>query len=666
MHSLNIDKIITECVFNNNSNLREVTLKILHQCNTLQKLILKDQKITMIKILFEFVYILNYLYKSIGLLQIINPTPEIFEIDNIVSKYYNDFFSNIKIHTHINKIKNAITDKIDLLLIDKILLNLFRKQDVDVNKFTSTIDKIKQKINNILNDTYNMDTSGINTYIANIPPKIILNRQSYYYLQKKIKDPVIRNKIEVEYFKKSDKCLELLEKLIIERHKYASYMKCDSYFNFIKQKSLGESEDIKSLINDLIVKIDGRSKKEIERIKRELIKDGYDKKVDLCDIIFYHEKLKTKHVFSPEKAINVIFECIKKYFGVTFLKNNEHLNMCENNYTVLNSNNEKIGIIYFDLQNRNNKKVTSPLSLHLCHKYENLDGAICLTKMVLLSGYENIKKQCMTYSDVIYLFREFGHILQTLSYSSSKNGMFFCNGEFNILFPQIMEYIAWEKNTVEKMCTGLDKTVVDHILFMRYIDFSNAIKLRCINALFDHIIHNSPDLIQMLIDNNLNGNLLKVLYKKIYKDVMSSQQNILNMEITGINPTVIQQEINGSEGIIYGNILTEILSFGIYNIIKTGKGISFFNNTLNVESTKIKKSLYDFISTHSTDSYDLYLQEVIGYSEIDTDVNIKEKENFKNTNAILTDSSVNHFGEDSDESDNDSNNIIHIDRKFNF
>jgi hypothetical protein len=147
---------------------------------------------------------------------------------------------------------------------------------------------------------------------------------------------------------------------------------------------------------------------------------------------------------------------------------------------------------------------------------------------------------------------------------------------------------------------------------------------------------------------------------------MSSQQNILNMEITGINPTVIQQEINGSEGIIYGNILTEILSFGIYNIIKTGKGISFFNNTLNVESTKIKKSLYDFISTHSTDSYDLYLQEVIGYSEIDTDVNIKEKENFKNTNAILTDSSVNHFGEDSDESDNDSNNIIHIDRKFNF
>ncbi len=155
MHSLNIDKIIIDDIFNKNStNIKETTFKILQHCNTLQKFILKDQKITVVKILFEFIYILNYLYKSIGLLQIsceLQPT------------------------------KNK------MVMIEKILLNLSRKQDVDINRFTVTIDKIKQKINTVLNDTYNIDTSGINKYVQNIPPKIILNRQAYFYLQRKIR-----------------------------------------------------------------------------------------------------------------------------------------------------------------------------------------------------------------------------------------------------------------------------------------------------------------------------------------------------------------------------------------------------------------------------------------------------------------------------------------------
>jgi len=650
-----IDKIIMEFVFNKRNDKSLITM-ILNYCNKLQKSILKSTDKSSIKLLFEFVYIINYLYKAAGLLQIISPSKNTTKIDTVISQYYTDFLKNVTMLSHIKKIKLDITNKTDLSLVEKILENMLKKQDVDINRFTSNINNIKQEISNTLNDVQNMNTNEIKKYIPDVPKKIILDRQSYFYLQRKIKDPILRTKIEVEYFKKSKKCLNLLEKLIIERHKYAMYMKHNTYFEFIKQKSSGESKDITSLINDLIGKIDTRSRKEMERIRRELSKDGCDKKVDLSDIIFYYEKLKTKHAFSSELVTNVIFDRMKKYFGIQFIKNTEHYDICNYSYNVINSAGEIIGVLYIV----NNLKQTCPISLHLCQQYDATPS-----KMTLLMG----NNKNMTYSDVIYLFREFGTILQTMSCTTLKNGVLFGNNEFDTLFSQIMEYIAWEKETISKICFGLDKTVIDHILFMRYIDFANSIKLRCITALFDHIIHNSHDLIETIISDNANSNpnLLETLYKKLYKDVMNSQQDIFNTDIVGINPTIIYQEINGSEGMIYNGILTEMLSFGIYNIIKNGNGIEFFNKTLNVEPTKIKKSMHEFISMHNTDSYDLYLQEIVGYNEIDTEANIRENEKLKTTNCIITDSSVNHFGEDSDSnSENDSDDIIHIDKKFEF
>jgi len=260
-----IDRIIMDFVFNKNNDKSSITM-ILNYCNKLQKAILKNTDKSSIKLLFEFVYIINYLYKATGLLQIISPSKNTTKIDTVVSQYYNDFLKNVAMLGHIKKIKLVITNKNDLSLVDKILENMLKKQDVDVNRFTSNIDNIKREISDTINNVQNMNTNEIKKYIPDVPKKIILNRQSYFYLQRKIKDPMLRNKIEVEYFKKSKKCLNLLERLVVERHKYAIYMKHNTYFEFIKQKSSGESKDITSLINDLIVKIDARSRKRI--IKR--------------------------------------------------------------------------------------------------------------------------------------------------------------------------------------------------------------------------------------------------------------------------------------------------------------------------------------------------------------------------------------------------------------
>jgi hypothetical protein len=142
---------------------------------------------------------------------------------------------------------------------------------------------------------------------------------------------------------------------------------------------------------------------------------------------------------------------------------------------------------------------------------------------------------------------------------------------------------------------------------------------------------------------------------------MSSQINILN--INGISPSTIIQEINGSDGIIYGNILTEILSYSIYSIIRnnTSDAMKFIKNVIhacetNTYDINIKKFLFSFINKLSKNCYDLYLQDVIGYNEIDTEIN----KDINNT--FICDTSANHFSGDSSSS-SDSENIIHIERK---
>ena len=451
-----------------------------------------------------------------------------------------------------------------------------------------------------------------------------LTRQMYNYLQKKIIDPNVRNDIEKIYYERSHNCLNLLADLVIERHKYAKSLGLNTYFNLTQKKIHSSSDGIKLLINDLIVKINDRSRKEIERIHRELKNDGYTKKVSHTDIVYYYEKLKAKNLFKPSHVLQTMIDIVNKYFNVSFKKiNYPNLWSPEIISFELIYNKQSIGVIHFDIIKRKNKNVTHPIALHLCHNYVDYDAVVHNTRIIILANYLSYENECISYTDIVLLFREFGYALQQMFYKS-PNGVIFINEEFNTLLSQIMEYIAWEKTTIKQICNTDDNSFVEHILFTRYISFATIIKNRCINALFDHCIHNSPDLMDMLESAyDDRGETLLLLYKKIYYDtiLIQSQSDLFELDINGINPTVIYQEINGSEGFVYGNILTEMLSYNIFTIIKSGYGEQFIKNVLEMDPFKMKKALHKFMTSFEKDSYDIYLQDVIGYNELDTDIN---------------------------------------------
>lgn len=655
----NIIKISSECVTSDN-NIENVK-KVLQYCNTLESNIHDKNKKVALNMLYESLYCINSLYKCIGLAKLIG-TPNISTIENLVEEHKNSFYKNaniMKIFVFFDKNKDN-TDH----TIEKILKN-FKQYDSNGTNYKQKIRELENHIRKKIEIVYPLESQKIKKYVKypNSTHNINVNRQTYYYLQRKIPDANLRCEIEKIFFQKSSNVLDLFADLVSQRAAYANAMGFNTYFEMIRKQMHANSEDIKSLINDLVLKIDSRSRKEMERIHRELKKDGYDKKIDAYDIMYYHEKMKTKILFSIDTVLKIIFNILKKYFEIKVEMVKES-KLWDNSVVTykFEISEKKLGVIHFDLIKRTGKKIIAPVAVHLCHNYTDMTSETHQTRIALVAGYDNMNKKCITYSDVIYIFREIGYCVQ-LMFQTTENGLTFGYDEFDTLLPQIFEYIAWEKETLSGICETSDDTVVEHILFTRFIDFAHSIKIRCVNVLFDHVIHNSDDLIKMIENNqNSKGNIIKTVYKKIYGEIMSSQNDIINLNINGINPLSIYQEINGSEGTLYGSLLTEMLSFSVFSLIKNGNGKNFLLNVINSEYGKMKKNVYKFISALGEDGYYIYLQKLIGYNEIDTEINMNNMNNMNNIKTKCTSNSDNNYyaEETNVSSDDDFEEIIHM------
>jgi hypothetical protein len=130
-----------------------------------------------------------------------------------------------------------------------------------------------------------------------------------------------------------------------------------------------------------------------------------------------------------------------------------------------------------------------------------------------------------------------------------------------------------------------------------------------------------------------------------------SDNKHLECDIRSIPPYLVIQMINGSEGILYGNIASEILSYAVFSAIKSGRGNDFRDVVLRPTDRSFKSLLLQFISAIDTDTYNLYLSEIIGLNIEDEDDEIATE----NTNYF--DDKGNGYGSGSD-TDSDIEDII--------
>jgi hypothetical protein len=591
------------------------------------------------KIIIDHMYILYYCFQCIGIMKLVSKIKILDKVDQDLEGYLNDFFSSKETYTIFLSLKNSSPDEDELIFFNNLISKCLKYQ-----KFPEIQKEIRKLTENINNNLENLEkeymdiTPEMKKYIGN-HDRILLNRKNYYYLQRKIHDSSIRKQIESIYLSKSDKSLGSLERLITLRTEYANKMGYETYFDYVTKDSKQiNTEETFKLINDHVSKISLRARKETKRIQKKL---SNKKKVETHDLIYYYETMASQYLFSLEHSLKVIFDVIKYYFDISFVEMNEESNLWGDikTFKVYGQHKKFLGYVYMDLIQNNEKNITTPICIHMSHEYTDVNNNNYDTKICILGGYDNYSKKSMKHIDVISLFREMGNCIQFLMYTT-KTGNMISNDEFYSLTSKIMEHIFWEKKTLTELCSDVDKKedVIDHILFTRYIDYANSTKFRCINSYFDLLIHSSKMLITALKDyGQYNGHLLKDLYEQTFRNVMASQKDIFEINTKLIHPIVIFQEVNGMETKVYENIIVEILSYNIFAAIKNNNGKKYIKILSKAHMNDFKNSLDKFVNKLG-DNYNSYLKEIIGYSEIDTDANIKIK---KNNHVVSTDMSVN-------------------------
>jgi hypothetical protein len=350
----------------------------------------------------------------------------------------------------------------------------------------------------------------------------------------------------------------------------------------------------------------------------------------------------------PKDVFYVIFNVLDNYFGIKIQKINEKT--WRQNVIVYIMIDKKsgnlLGRLFLDIMYDENKKIVDPISIKLSDKMQININSKSTAEVVLLTNYQNLK--CMTYNDIVLLFREFGYIMAGICYES-RVGVVNYDEEFSNYLPLLMEYIAWDRDIISLIAKNHDVSIVDHIEMGRYIDMCLNIKFKCINAKFDHLLHNSEVLMDELIKNTDNANIgILETYLNIYKEFMEPYSNIFLSNIEYIDPIAIIQEINGSQGVMYANLMNEIFAYASYWIIKEKKINDFRECVLSNGVDNYRDLVRSFLKKVDVNCFVLYVKNVLKLESLDD--YITEDTNYFDEN------------EHKDESDSDKDEIIEINR----
>ena len=501
------------------------------------------------------------------------------------------------------------------------------------------------------------------------------NQKNYHDLMTLIDDMNVRHQVEKQYMSKTSNVLHDFSNLILLRKELASQTGYQTFFKYINRGKFDNSETIKNLITELNLKISLKAHNEIKKIHQFFTKtysrsnnhSSDDSKISMSDVIKYNNMFKNNGMFKVSDVMNIILSIIGKYFNLKFDLSKDFsvslLRSWRPNIDVLNMMDAKtgklLGRLFLDVLFDENKKINSPISIRISDKVQINQASSqiqsTIAEVILVANY--MKNKPLTYSDIVLLFREFGYILSGMCYDS-RVGLINYDEEFSNYLPLLMEYIAWDRDTIKQFIRNgnnenTDSSMIDLIEMTRSIDLCFNLKIKCINAKFDHLIHNSEPLLDLLTktsknNGNVSNDILNT-YKDIYKEIMNPLASIMDINIDHIDPLTIIQEINNSQSMLYANLMNEIFAYASYWTMKqNNKNVDFRNSVLSDGITNYRDLVRTFLKKMdgNTNCFSLYIKNVIK-----ADDSIEE---------ITED--TNYFDENHSDSEPDKEEIIQINR----
>jgi hypothetical protein len=298
-----------------------------------------------------------------------------------------------------------------------------------------------------------------------------------------------------------------------------------------------------------------------------------------------------------QKKLNIEFKSSKQ----------KSLNQYSNCIEVFDNNKNLKGYLFVDLLKRENKNINQTTIIKLNNQYgDNLPS------VYLLACYNDLEKATCSYCELVNMFREFGNVLINL-FAITPNGINEVDIELYNFVPDIMEFLAYDDFILDVICQkhygeNYNKKK-RQIKLLRRLELIVNLKIKCSNALFDNVVHSSETLFNNIKKSELEEikELLMNLNYNIMKDIFGNNLDILNIDKNYINPSLINNLINGNQGYIYGTILSLILAFNAYNLIISGKSNNFINRLLENREYSYKKMILDFVSELNNDYFNEFL-----------------------------------------------------------
>ena len=647
-------------------------------------------------------YMCNLLLRYVGLMTLVNNDPKWTTVDNKLIEYIHEYYMNeqfkiklIELYEYFRSTFEKTKKNYDYCrFLDKMISRgEITKNGTELKKI---IRMFENKIFNIIN--INPIVKINKRHFKTIPSqfevhddKVIvhLTQLNYYELLDTIDDSNVLYQIENQYMARTNNILGDFSKLTMARQILAEETNHETYFKYINKGKSDNSETIKDFLNELNNKLDTKIKIDMSRIYQKYLIDNKDKiknsgnndnscKMTRGYITKYVRAKKNKTRFDYVHVIQIIFVTLKKYFNIDVNKIEEK--GWSNNVTTYEMrdsvNKRLLGRLFMDVTFDENKRVSNPISIRLSDKMQLSPNNRSTSEVAIVANYlpykRNIsqnkkaqsyptdRKSGITYDEVVLLFKEFGYIISNMCYDS-RVGLINYDEEFANYIPSLMECIAWDRDTISTIVGNMDSSIVDHIEMCRDIDICYDIKMKCAHAKFDHLIHNSEPLIKIIkkaLDTRGEANKeIFETYKNIYMEVMEPVSNVIDIDIDKIDPAVVIQEINGSQGVLYSNLMNEIFAYATYWIIKNKSTVrnkdivsEFRKTILDNGVDSYRELIRTFLKNSDTNCFTLYVTNVIK-------TNIADEYIAEDTNC---------FEEEVEESVHDKEEIIQFNRVNRF
>ncbi|XP_024636041.1 probable thimet oligopeptidase isoform X2 [Medicago truncatula] len=365
--------------------------------------------------------------------------------------------------------------------------------------------------------------------------------------------------------------LSILESLVQQRHKYARLLGYSCYAEYAVDVRMAKTPTkVFEFLNDISVRVTDMATKELDVLK-DLKKEEGEFPFGIEDLLYYVKRVEEqsydldfgeiKQYLPIGLVLSGIFKIVQDLFGLRFeeIAGAEVWHCDVRVFAVFDlSSSELLGYCYLDLFSREGKYGHSCV-VPLQNSALTISGARQIPVALLISQCQKdseFSPGLLRFSEVVSLFREFGHVVQHICNRASfaRFSGFRVDPDFVEIPAQLLQNCCYESFSL-KLISGfhqdITKPLKDDLCksIKRWRNSSSALKLKqeILYCIFDQIIHSADN-----ID-------IRELFKHLHSKVM------LGLPVLeGTNPaSCFPFSVVGYEAACYSRIWSEVFAADI-------------------------------------------------------------------------------------------------------